>query len=281
MNAVDVLHLHRWNSHTSTSNINMCCIGYLGKEGERGGKRVHLWFLKADNDVDVQSAVWHWMRSNRRIQSSFFFWKRSLGSYFFSHMCLSIFCLIWLFFNLWHLNWSKSIKNDQKMSWRRILRRHVRSFYSLTYIFHTIRDCTHDNNAAIFGCLSVWTKKDTHREGKNVKTLLNFYFFIFENHDRTTSDLQGAIVECLKCYNGPLFSARFENIHTITTSQSLSEWFEETKKLEGSASRWGSRIQKNFLQNQKLFFEKNLLSKTSKISPKFHLNFTYCHRFVS
>ena len=120
MNAVNVLHLHRWNSHTSTSNINMCCIGYLGKEGERGGKRVHLWFLKADNDVDVQSAVWHWMRSNRRIQSSFFFWKRSLGSYFFSHMCLSIFCLIWLFFNLWHLNWSKSIKNDQKMSWRRI-----------------------------------------------------------------------------------------------------------------------------------------------------------------
>ena len=180
----------------------------------------------------------------------------------------------------------KLIKIDQKRSKNELtshtlLHRHVRLFYSLTYIFHTIRDCTHDNNAAIFGCLSVWTKKDTHREGKNVKTLLNFYFFIFENHDRTTSDLQGAIVECLKCYNGPLFSARFENIHTITTSQSLSEWFEETKKLEGSASRWGSRIQKNFLQNQKLFFEKNLLSKTSKISPKFHLNFTYCHRFVS
>jgi hypothetical protein len=66
-------------------------------------------------------------------------------------------------------------------------------------------------------------KKDTRRERKNVTAVLNFYFSIFENLDKNTSDLPGAIVEYLKCFNGPSFSARFEIVHTMTTLQRLSE----------------------------------------------------------
>jgi len=148
--------------------------------------------------------------------------------------------------------WTKTIKND--LTSHTQLHEPVRSFYLLTHIFGTIRDCTHDDNAAILECLSIGMKKDTRRERKNVTAVLNFYFFIFENLDKNTSDLPGAIVEYLKCFNGPLFSARFEIVHTTTTLQRLSEWFEEIKKLEGPMSRWHSWLLRKF------FFQKKNLA---------------------
>ena len=43
--AVDVLYLQRWNFYTSTSNVNLCCIGHLGKHGKRGKKRKNCIFM--------------------------------------------------------------------------------------------------------------------------------------------------------------------------------------------------------------------------------------------
>ena len=74
--------------------------------------------------------------------------------------------------------WTKTIKND--LTSHTQLHEPVRSFYLLTHIFGTIRDCTHDGNAAILECLSIGMKKDTRRERKNVTAVLNFYFFILK-----------------------------------------------------------------------------------------------------
>ena len=172
--------------------------------------------------------------------------------------------------------WTKTIKND--LTSHTQLHEPVRSFYLLTHIFGTIRDCTHDDNAAILECLSIGMKKDTRRERKNVTAVLNFYFFIFENLDKNTSDLPGAIVEYLKCFNGPLFSARFEIVHTTTTLQRLSEWFAETKKLEGPMSRcgtvdfWGSFFFKRKIWRI-LFWKKSFFGKQRRN--------TTVHRVVS
>ena len=97
-----------------------------------------------------------------------------------------------VFHNLFIKIGEKTIKNDQKRSKNDLtshtqLHRHVRLFYPLTYIFGTLRDWTHKHNAAIFDSLSIWTKKDTRQEEKNV---VGFLFFHFENR-QTKSDLLG------------------------------------------------------------------------------------------
>ena len=48
------------------------------------------------------------------------------------------------------------------------------------YNFGTIRDWTHENNAATFDSLSIWTKKDTRWERKNVTTFVEFLFFHYQ-----------------------------------------------------------------------------------------------------
>ena len=53
-------------------------------------------------------------------------------------------------------------------------------FDPLTYIFGTTRDWTHENNAATFDSLSIWTKKDTRWERKNVTTFVEFLFFHYQ-----------------------------------------------------------------------------------------------------
>ena len=170
----------------------------------------------------------------------------------------------------------KTIKNDQKRSKNDLtshtqLHGHVRLFYPLTYIFGTFRDWTHDNNAAIFDCFSIGMKKDTRREEENVITLLNFYFF---NFDKKHQIYSYATIVHPKHFNGPSFSARFEIVHTMTTLQRLSEWFAETKKLEGptSVDFWGSFFFKRKIWRI-LFWKKSFFGKQRRN--------TTVHRVVS
>jgi len=166
-----------------------------------------------------------------------------------------------VFHNLFIKIGEKTIKNDQKRSKNDLtshtqLHRHVRLFYPLTYIFGTLRDWTHKHNAAIFDSLSIWTKKDTRQEEKNV---VGFLFFHFENR-QTKSDLLGTIVECLKRFNEPLFSASFEIVYLTTTSRRLSQWFEEIKKLEGPTSRW---YQRKFFSSKNVLLKKRTFEKST------------------
>ena len=86
-NAIYVLYYHRWNFHTSTGNINMCCIGHLEKVGKRG-KIAYLWFLKKDDDVDVQYTVVQWMLMYLAYPTLPFFSKMEFGKMFF-YRCAS------------------------------------------------------------------------------------------------------------------------------------------------------------------------------------------------
>ena len=152
--AVDVLYLQRWNFYTSTSNVNLCCIGHLGKHGKRGKKRKNCIFMIFEERRRCRCTI-HCSTMNAYVScvsNTPFFFENGVWEDVFLSMCFTWLTCILLFSNFltyWNLFWLKtkqkwtsaSIKKllpklrfqKKRECWIRKMHKHL-LYYSVLYI---------------------------------------------------------------------------------------------------------------------------------------------------